>query len=93
MWCIGQVRPTPRAPASGKPFGPGEFGPNPSALGLDRAASTACAEGLDLVPNFLRQNGSILPHLGLADFAGADHLVGADDTAAAIAAIAASSTA
>ena len=40
MWCIGQIRPTPPAPASEKPFGPGEFGPNPSGFGLGRATST-----------------------------------------------------
>ena len=33
-------RPTPRAPASGKPCGPGEFGPSPSAFGLGRTSST-----------------------------------------------------
>jgi len=40
MWCIGQIRPTPPAPASEKPFGPGEFEPNPSGFGLGRATST-----------------------------------------------------
>lgn len=31
MWFIGQVRLTHRASANGKPFGPGQFDPNPAA--------------------------------------------------------------
>ena len=50
---------TTRSPASGKPFGPGEFGPNPSGFGLGRATSPTRAEALDLDPNSYRQNDSI----------------------------------
>ena len=57
VW-YGQVRLTRRAPASGKPFGPGKFGPNPSGFGLGRATSPTVAEPLDLGPNSLRQNDS-----------------------------------
>jgi len=46
-------------PASGKPFGPGGFGSNPSGFGLGRATSPSLAKVLDLGPNPLRQNDSI----------------------------------
>jgi len=58
-WWPGQVRLTRRVPASGKPFGPGGFGSNPSGFGLGRATSPSFAKALDLGPNPLRQNDSI----------------------------------
>jgi len=46
-------------PPAGNPYGPGEFGPNPSAFGPWPYHRYDRAEGLDLGPNSLRQNASI----------------------------------
>jgi hypothetical protein len=43
-------RTTQRAPASGKPFRPGEFGLDPSAFGLGRTLSTTAPKPSTLDP-------------------------------------------
>jgi len=65
MWFIGRGGRRSGRLASGKPFGPGEFEPNPSVFGLARCTTSGYAEALDLGPNSTRQNDSIQPHLGL----------------------------
>jgi carboxymethylenebutenolidase len=54
----GQIRPTKRASASGKPFGPGAFGPFPSAFGSAVAPPRPSPKPSTLGPNALRQNDS-----------------------------------
>jgi hypothetical protein len=56
---IGRSGLTKWVSASGKPEGPGEFTPNPSSFDIARWKDIGLVKSLDLVPNSLRQNGSI----------------------------------
>ena len=60
MWFIGRSYLTKWMSASRKPEEPGEFGSNPSGFGFVRWVNIGLAKPLDLEPNSLRQNASIL---------------------------------